>query len=103
MMAFLQNDTSLEITAKNHQKCLFFLLLIDERKQLHCKASGLYRVAVRGLKEGEKKKKGGGSKTCDCHRRKTKTEIMLHIQEIFSCWNKLGAHKRRRVRSEHTH
>lgn len=81
------------------------LLLIDKRKQQHW-TSGLRMVAVNSKLRGEIWKKvrkmGRRSKTCDCQREKTKTKIMLHIQEIFSCWNKLGAHKRRRVRSVHT-
>lgn len=106
----LQTDASLETTVKTIKHffdLIFAPLLIDKRKQLHC-TSGLDIIAVNSELEGEigekvRRKEGGGSKTCDCHRQKTRTEIMLHIQEIFSCWNKLGAHTRRRVRSVHTH
>lgn len=105
----LQNDASREITAKaikDFFHWIFAPFLNDKRKQLHC-TSGLYMVAINRRLQGEvwkkaRRRKGGGSKTCVCHRQKTKTEIMLHIQEIFSCWNKLGAHKCRHVRSVHT-
>lgn len=106
----LQTDASLETTAKTIRHVFDLIsarLLIDKRKQLHC-TSGLDIIAVNSELEGEigkkvRRKKGGGSKTCDCHRQNTKTEIMSHIQEIFSCWNKLGARNRRRVRSVYTH
>lgn len=104
----LQHDKRLEITVQSHQGFLLFKVLtisnwLKKTTALYIRAfippPSTASCRERFERRWEEKMEEG-SKPCDCHRKETKTE-MLHIQELFSCWNMLGAHQRRRVRSVH--